>query len=426
MCVVCCVVRARLTLDEQKAEAAEEKSIQQRVTDKLNSQLIARPEMDRCFDRLLSEPQRVAIPLIGLKFDRMWLNRLITKQRFATDTASYNQYRQMIAAAAHLLVCCDPAYTVGWTAYVNATIDLSFDANHLRMYQRFVRLQPNDRNGWFAVAVALTVSPKQANQKDRNRIADAVLRKQLNIYKPEPPPPQAWCSLALICRKMGSYKECLQVAKRGLESVTEALKTSPFDARLQTARSHLELTQAEAYVAMGQQQTMAKGVALFTEILSRSASLAAAAAASPSSAGGSGSGSGSGDATSLRALQGLCEYALSLPEPDYGLVENYCQCILQLSPRSDWAMCLIGWQRFHRDPTNPQSATEAIPLMERAIEWNPLSSEHVLKLGRMYWTMGGQYRSGKQFAYAKFLKAAQLVRGAARSARSLSVACRCH
>ncbi len=35
----------------------------------------------------------------------------------------------MVAAESHILVSGDSSYAAGWQAYVNATIDLQFDAN---------------------------------------------------------------------------------------------------------------------------------------------------------------------------------------------------------------------------------------------------------------------------------------------------------
>ncbi len=67
-------------------------------------------------------------------------------------------------------------------------------------------------------------------------------------------------------------------------------------------------------------------------------------------------------------------------------METYCDKILAVSPKNDWAMALSGWQCYFRAPS-VASAQTALQRIDTAIAWNPASPDHQLKAGRIYWHM---------------------------------------
>ncbi|KAJ3056720.1 Superkiller protein 3 [Rhizophlyctis rosea] len=106
------------------------------------------------------------------------------------------------------------------------------------------------------------------------------------------------------------------------------------------------------------------------------------------------------DSSNLTALQGL---GLALAQSDkYDESIRCFEKVLRLDPASHSAKAHMGWVQFQRGQHE-----EALEWLKQAVEAKQ-EAVYVYRIGRVYWAMGGQYRTDKTYAQTNLLQAAKL------------------
>ncbi|KAJ9088622.1 Superkiller protein 3 [Entomophthora muscae] len=107
------------------------------------------------------------------------------------------------------------------------------------------------------------------------------------------------------------------------------------------------------------------------------------------------------DPNNLMALEGVSMYAIAKGRLDLALSST--SAALAINPSQPTMLLSLGWIYILSG-----KPVEAVTPIQKALELSPRSAVGLFRLGRAYWDMGGAFKEDKSYAYAYFLKAAQM------------------
>lgn len=372
----------------------EEDDIRRRVANKYEQTLLSRTELDDMYRKLLPKADD---PF----YYKNLIRRIETRCRLASNQSDAESLRAEAIHECRQMLDKFPESNYAMEMLISLTADVEVRSYDAPLFQKLIECEPENWVGWAALGVlqAFSTQPHQ----DQLRLLFMAEKSLLNLPlfasidpPAEAPAPSAlsvlyclaWCVLARAGVKRGHYNYARKCVRHVAHHVTILRIWYPHDPRVERLWREAQLTLATAYAGDGTDgRLLDKGVAILEKV-----------SASPEEP----------LHVILRAFQALAECALLRVPRDYESADRFCQEVLARVPSSAWAMSLRGWMRLEKEPENPAALQEAESHLKAAIDAEPNEPDHYLRLGKIYWHMGGEHKSSQEFAYSSFLKAAQI------------------
>jgi tetratricopeptide (TPR) repeat protein len=301
---------------------------------------------------------------------------------------------------------------IDWDSDIASDID-----NHSHLFTRACIQFPNRWFGFPALGATL-LYPNLDPSPSANRIRSKALRlltvpvatnsQSLSLA--------AWCHVAYGAMLRNRFDDGIAFVQKGLDQLLATnLQCNPrfvdaADNKAHAARVHLTLTMGECFLGQGSRKAEhARGA--FSPVIADMQDDTKAAGISLMS--------------QRRALRGMAQCSiLGTPHTIESLTQalGFTRRLSAIDVDGDFAPSFQAqlYMLAHEwgigtefvdivgECTDDSALTAARSLLESCTKLNPHSYEHHVRLGRVFWLMGGQYISDKKFAYSSLMTAARL------------------